>query len=144
MSRVRPGTLSINDNIKMYDYSMRSHIKPDESVIKAMIIMGEILKQRIPRTEFSKRNPGNQISPFDKTGSCGGHENCEAHKATLWKIISGEYPSCRSRRYVGASNVVYFVVLAEVSELSRQLSRASSECEAWERAAHRLVQEHGC
>lgn len=112
--------------------------EPDELVMKAMIMMSEILKRRIPRAKFSELSHGYQIAPFDKTASCGYHEDCEAHKAAHWEIIAHEHPSCRSRRYVGASNVIYFVVLTEVSELSRQLSHASTECEAWERAAQSL------
>lgn len=103
-------------------------------IVAALEAMQELLVLQTANGLTPKRSALEQIEPFDRKATCALHIDCQIKKYEIWRTISQQYPSCRSRRYVNESGLAYYVVLSAVSELSPRLGLGETECIAWENA----------
>jgi hypothetical protein len=112
-------------------------LKAVQKISAATALMSEILKHQAPIKSAQEPSWMRPIKKFGLSTQCDVHGNCltfiESDKVT----VSARYPGCVARSFI-INRVGFFFVYQELSELSRWLGHARTECAAWTQAAEIL------
>ena len=117
-------------------------IKAREKISGAVALMAETLRYQKPVTCPAEPSWMLPIPRYGISIQCHEHENCLSIIETYRMSVSVAYPECTVWRFQ-KDEVPYFIIYSEFSQLSIQLSRGETECEAWKNALKSVTIERG-